>query len=154
SASAWGRATSRPLPRGGGERSLALGPLEPTAAMDLLVDRARAVKPDFELTDGNSAHLPALCVAPPPPPPPPAPGAPRLRVLTPAALVERLDRALSVLTAGDRDLPERQRTLRATIEWSAQLLRPEERELLLRLGVFRAGFGLDAAEWVGGGAPR
>ena len=69
-------------------------------------------------------------------------------MLTPAALADRLDHALSVLTTGDRDLPERQRTLRATIEWSAQLLHPEERELLLRLGVFRAGFGLDAAEWM------
>src|SRR4029453_19518858 len=99
SASAWGRATSRPLPRGGGERSLALGPLEPTAAMDLLVDRARAVKPDFELTDGNSAHLAAICVALDNAPLALELAAARLRVLTPAALVERLHPALSLPTA-------------------------------------------------------
>lgn len=141
-------ATSRTLLHVGGERSLALGPLEPAAAIDLLVDRARAMKPDFELTDGTSAQLAAICAALDNAPLALELAAARLRVLTPAALVERLDHALSLLTAGDRDLPERQRTLRATIDWSAQLLRPEERELLLRLGVFRAGFGLDAAEWM------
>ena len=141
-------ATSRVLLRIGGERSLALGPLEPSAAMDLLVDRARAVKPDFELTDDNTAGIAAICTALDNAPLALELAAARLRVLTPAALVDRLDHALSLLTAGDRDLPERQRTLRATIDWSAQLLRPEERELLLRLGVFRAGFGLDAAEWM------
>ena len=52
---------------------------------------------------------------------------------------------------GARDLPERQRTLRATIDWSAQLLSDPERDLLLRLGVFRAGFGLDAVEWMADG---
>ena len=75
----------------------------------------------------------------------------RLRVLTPTVLMERLDHALPLLVGGARDLPERQRTLRATIEWSAQLLSDAERELLLRLGVFRAGFGLDAVEWMSDG---
>ena len=123
-------ATSRILLRVGGERSLALGPLEPAAAMDLLVDRARAVKPDFELTDDNTAGIAAICTALDNAPLALELAAARLRVLTPAALVDRLDHALSLLTAGDRDLPERQRTLRATIDWSAQLLHPEERELL------------------------
>jgi len=53
-----------------------------------------------------------------------------------------------VLVGGARDRPERQRTLRATIDWSAQLLRDPERDLLLRLSVFRTGFALDAAEWM------
>jgi predicted ATPase len=141
-------ATSRILLRVGGEHSLALGPLDPAAATDLLVDRARAVKPDFELTDQNSADITAICTALDNAPLALELAAARLRVLTPAALVDRLGHALSLLTTGDRDLPERQRTLRATIEWSAQLLHQEERELLLRLGVFRAGFGLDAAEWM------
>ena len=56
-----------------------------------------------------------------------------------------------MLVGGARDLPERQRTLRATIDWSAQLLSSPERDLLLRLGVFRAGFGLDAVEWMADG---
>ena len=63
-------------------------------------------------------------------------------------LSERLDRALPLLVGGARDRPERQRTLRATIDWSAQLLSDQERDLLLRLAVFRSGFSLDAAEWM------
>ena len=141
-------ATSRILLRVTGEQNLELGPLPPEAAVELLVERARAVKPDFELTDENSAPLAAICAALDCAPLALELAAARLRVLTPAALEERLDRALPLLTGGARDLPARQRTLRATIDWSAQLLRPEERELLLRLGVFRSGFGLDAAEWM------
>lgn len=141
-------ATSRVLLRVSGEHSVALGPLEPAAATELLVERARAVKPDFELDAGNATSIAAICSALDNAPLALELAAARLRVLTPAALVDRLDHALSLLTTGDRDLPERQRTLRATIDWSAQLLRPEERELLLRLGVFRAGFGLDAVEWM------
>jgi hypothetical protein len=125
-----------------------IGPLDPAAATDLLVDRARAVKPDFELTDANAAQVAAICTALDCAPLALELAAARLRVLTPAALEERLDHALPLLTGGARDLPERQRTLRATIDWSAQLLRPAERELLVRLGVFRSGFGLDAAEWM------
>ena len=141
-------ATSRILLRVTGEQSIELGPLPPEAAVDLLVERARAVKPDFELTDANAAQVAAICTALDCAPLALELAAARLRVLTPAALEERLDHALPLLTGGARDLPERQRTLRATIDWSAQLLREEERDLLLRLGVFRSGFGLDAAEWM------
>ena len=115
------------------------------------MERARAVKPDFELTDDNAAQVVAICGALDNVPLALELAAARLRVLTPAALVERLDHALPLLVGGARDLPERQRTLRATIEWSAQLLSDPERELLLRLGVFRAGFGLDAVEWMADG---
>ena len=141
-------ATSRILLRVTGEHSLELGPLPPEAAVELLVERARAVKPDFEPTDENAGQLAAICTALDCAPLALELAAARLRLLTPAALEERLDRALPLLTGGARDLPARQRTLRATIDWSAQLLRPEERELLVRLGVFRSGFGLDAAEWM------
>src|SRR6185312_16836010 len=58
---------------------------------------------------------------------------------------------LSVLVGGSRDLPERQQTIRRTIEWSTQLLAPEQRRLLTRLGVFEGGFTLEAAEFVGAG---
>ena len=75
----------------------------------------------------------------------------RARVLTPEAMVDRLDHALTLLAGGARDLPERQRTMQATIEWSTRLLGDDQRELLLRLGVFRTGFGLEAAEWMSAG---
>ena len=68
--------------------------------------------------------------------------------MTPGALVERLDHALPLLADGGRDLPERQRTIRATIEWSIRLLSDDARRLLLRLGVFPTGFALEAAVWM------
>ncbi|GAA1761029.1 DUF4062 domain-containing protein [Agromyces humatus] len=144
-------ATSRILLRVRGEQNVPLGPLPSREAGELFVDRARAVKPDFELTDANARHVVAICEALDNVPLALELAAARLRVLTPSTLLERLDHALPLLVGGARDLPERQRTLRATIEWSAQLLSQGERELLLRLGVFRTGFGLDAVEWMSDG---
>jgi predicted ATPase len=141
-------ATSRILLRVRGEQNVPLGPLHSPEAGELFVERARAVKPDFELTDANARQVIAICGALDNVPLALELAAARLRVLTPTVLMERLDHALPLLVGGARDLPERQRTLRATIEWSAQLLTDAERELLLRLGVFRAGFGLDAVEWM------
>ena len=68
------------------------------------------------------------------------------RVLAPADLLDRLHRRLAVLAGGARDLPERQRTMRAAIEWSVELLPPTAHELLTRLGVFACSFSLDAVE--------
>ena len=144
-------ATSRILLRVRGEQNVPLGPLPPSDAVELFTERARAVKPDFELTVDNAVQVAAICEALDDVPLALELAAARLRVLTPAALVERLDHALPLLVGGARDLPERQRTLRATIDWSAQLLSEPQQELLLRLGVFRAGFGLDAAEWMSDG---
>ena len=144
-------ATSRILLRVRGEQNVPLGPLPSSDAAELFAERARAVKPDFELTAENARQVVAICEALDNVPLALELAAARLRVLTPTALVERLDHALPLLVGGARDLPERQRTLRATIDWSAQLLSDPERELLLRLGVFRSGFGLDAAEWMSDG---
>jgi predicted ATPase len=144
-------ATSRILLRVRGEQNVPLGPLPSPEAAELFVERARAVKPDFELTDDNASQVIAICGALDNVPLALELAAARLRVLTPAALIERLDHALPLLVGGARDLPERQRTLRATIDWSTQLLSDPERELLLRLGVFRGGFGLDAVEWMSDG---
>jgi predicted ATPase len=72
----------------------------------------------------------------------------RVKVLTPEQIAERLGHSLDLLTAGARDLPERQRTLRATIEWSHDLLNEEEQSLFVRLAVFAGGFDLESAERV------
>ncbi|MET0781910.1 MAG: DUF4062 domain-containing protein [Microbacterium sp.] len=144
-------ATSRILLRVRGEQNVPLGPLPSTDAAELFAERARAVKPDFGLTEDNAAQVVAICGALDNLPLAIELAAARLRVLTPASLLERLDHSLPLLVGGARDLPERQRTLQATIEWSAQLLSDPQRELLMRLGVFRTGFGLDAVEWMSEG---
>ena len=74
----------------------------------------------------------------------------RVALLEPAELLERLDQRLPLLTSRSHSAPERQRTLRATIEWSYQLLSPAEQKLFARLGVFRGSFSLDAVEAVCG----
>ena len=71
-----------------------------------------------------------------------------MRVLEPAALLQRLDHALDLLTSGDRDLPLRQRTLRATISWSYSLLDAAEQQLLRRLSGFHEGWTFEAMEQV------
>src|SRR3712207_1432941 len=75
--------------------------------------------------------------------------APQTRVLGPTALLSRLDQALQA--GGARDLPERQRTMRATLDWSHELLHEPEKELFRRLSVFSGGWTLEAAESVGAG---
>jgi predicted ATPase len=72
----------------------------------------------------------------------------RIKLLPERALLQRLDQRLKVLAGGPRDLPERQRTLRAAIDWSFELLEPEQRRLFARLAVFAGGRSLDAVEQV------
>ncbi len=140
--------TSRSLLRVGGERRYELDPLPPAEALTLFVERAHAVRPDFEITPGNADDVGRICTALDGLPLAIELAAARIRVLPPAELARRLDRRLPLLVGGARDLPERQRTLRATIEWSAQLLDGPERTLLALLGVFEGGFTLEAAEAV------
>jgi len=128
-----------------------LPPLEElgqTAAVRLFVDRARAVKSDFALNEANTPAVVEIVHR--------LDGLPlalelvaaRARALSPAALAVRLDRRLPLLTGGAQDLPDRQRTLRNTIAWSYDLLRPNEQTLFRRLGVFAGGCTLEAAEAV------
>jgi predicted ATPase len=139
-------ATSRAPLRVHGEREFAVDPLPESDAVELLVQRARSVRRDFA-PDENAKEicrrldgLPlALELA-----------AARLRSLDSAALLERLDRRLPLLTGGARNAPERQRTLRATIEWSYDLLPADRCTLFARLAVFAGTFSLDAAEKVTG----
>jgi predicted ATPase/DNA-binding XRE family transcriptional regulator len=130
-------------------RLLPLEELGQTAAVRLFVDRARAVKSDFALSKTNTAAVVEIVHR--------LDGLPlalelvaaRARALSPAALSVRLERRLPLLTGGAQDLPERQRTLRDTIAWSYDLLRPNEQTLFRRLGVFAGGWTLEAAETVG-----
>jgi len=120
-------------------------------AVELFVERARAVKPDFDLTTSNVAAVVAVCAALDGLPLAIELAAARMRVLTPSGILQRLDSRLRLLVASSRDLPERQRTLRATIEWSTGLLEEDERRLLWDLGVFSAGFTFEAIESIGAG---
>jgi predicted ATPase/class 3 adenylate cyclase len=116
-------------------------------AIQLFVERARGVRSDFHLTDDNAAAVAEICRR--------LDGLPlaielataRMNLFTPEALRDRLGSRLKALGSGARDLPERQQTLRATIEWSYQLLEPAEQRLLELLSVF-AGASLDAVEAV------
>ena len=117
-------------------------------AVDLLVRRARDLAPDFTLDAASAPAIAALCHQLDGLPLALELAAVRLRVLSPQALLSRLGRRLPVLTGGARDLPERQRTLRATLDWSYDLLTATERALFRRLAVFAGGCALAAIEAV------
>jgi tetratricopeptide (TPR) repeat protein len=112
------------------------------------VQRAAKVKPGFALSPGNAVSVARICRSLDGLPLALELAAARVRVLEPAALLQRLDHALDLLSSGDRDLPLRQRTLRATISWSYSLLAPEEQRTLRRLSVFHEGWTFDAMERV------
>ena len=123
-------------------------PVEELAALPavrLFVDRARAVRHDFTLDDTNAAAVMEICRRLDGLPLAIELAAARTRVLTPPALLGRLEHVLDSLGTGSVDLPERQRTLRATVEWSFGLLDDMERELVEALSVFADGWTLDAA---------
>ena len=139
-------ATSRAPLHLSAERELPVEPLPEEAAVELFVSRAaaagRRVEADATVAEvcRRLDNLPlALELA-----------AARAKLLSPAALLQRLDAALPLLSGGARDLPERQQTLRATIEWSHDLLDDDAQAAFRRLSVFRGSFTLDAAEAVAG----
>ena len=118
----------------------------------LFLERARAVSPGFEVTRENAAAVAQICRRLAGLPLAIELAAAKIRFLDPAALLSRLDHVLS--TAPARDLPERQRTMRATLDWSHGLLTEPERVLFRRLSVFAGGFTISAAEALGeGGGP-
>ena len=118
------------------------------SAVALFVERARAVRPGFTLNDDNAAAVVEICRRLDGLPLAIELAAARCNVLTPQAMLRRLDHRLRLLTDGARDAPERQRTLRGAIAWSHDLLSTEEQILFRRLGVFVGGCTLAAAERV------
>jgi predicted ATPase len=123
------------------------------ASVSLFTERAHAAVTGFELTAGNAAAVAEICRRLDGLPLAIELAAARVRLLPPQALASRLDQRFSVLTGGARDLPERQQTLRNTLEWSFGLLPAGEQALFARLGVFAGSFSLPAAEAVGAGSP-
>ncbi|GAB2830615.1 ATP-binding protein [Microbacterium insulae] len=136
-----------------GTAPASLDPATRTPAVALFVDRAQAVKPGFDVTEDNAADLAAICRRLEGLPLAIELAAAKVRILTPAGIAERLEQSLPLLTAAVRDLPERHRTMRATIDWSVSLLPEWQRELLEDLGVFATRFTLDAVEAIGVGRP-
>ena len=119
-------------------------------AVALFVDRARTVRPGFALTEGNAAAVAEICRRLEGLPLAIELAAARIRLLEPAALLARLAASLDALGTGAVDLPERQRTLRATVEWSVGLLTGAERSLLEVAAVFTDGWTIQAAAAVAG----
>ncbi len=140
-----------------GEYEIVVHPLEvssaaqvsqPAPAVKLFLERARPINPDFAQNAVEQAAVVAICRQ--------LDGLPlaielasaRAKVLTAQAILARLGDSLQLLTGGARDLPDRQRTLRGTLDWSFQLLEDAERSLFARLAVFANGWTLEAAEAV------
>jgi predicted ATPase len=119
-------------------------------AVALFVDRARAVRPGFALTEGNAAAVAEICRRLEGLPLAIELAAARTRLLDPPALLDRLVSSLDALGTGAVDLPERQRTLRATVEWSVGLLEHGERSLLEVAAVFVDGWTIQAVSQVAG----
>jgi predicted ATPase/DNA-binding SARP family transcriptional activator len=156
-------ATSRTPLRLGGEHEYPVPPLalpepattsfEQLAANDavrLFAARAGAVDPEFQLDEENAAAVAEVCARLDGLPLAIELAAARSKLLPPETMNRRLDRALDLLVGGAQDLPGRQQTLRATLEWSHGLLNENERTLFARLAVFVGGWTLEAAEAVCG----
>jgi predicted ATPase/class 3 adenylate cyclase len=117
-------------------------------AVRLFIDRAQAIKPDFSVDAENAPAIAEICWRLDGLPLAIELAAARVRMLSPQAMLARLGKRLPLLVGGARDAPERQQTLRATIDWSHELLSPEDQILFRRLAAFAGGATLDAIEVV------
>ncbi|MGI4789543.1 MAG: AfsR/SARP family transcriptional regulator [Janthinobacterium lividum] len=130
-------------------------PQEPADLIDypsvqLFVDRAQAVRPDFQVTPLNAEAVAAICRSLEGMPLALELAAARIQALTPSQMQQQLEARLDFLTSRRRDLPPRHRSLRAALEWSTQLLTPEQTRFFIQLSVFRGGWTLEAAASVCG----
>jgi predicted ATPase/class 3 adenylate cyclase len=117
-------------------------------AVRLFIERAQAIKSDFEVNNDNAPAVAEICVRLDGLPLAIELAAARIRLLPPQAMLTRLQSRLKLLTGGARDLPARQQTLSNTIEWSYDLLEAGEKQLFRRLAVFQGGRTLEAIEAV------
>ncbi len=117
-------------------------------AIALFLDRATAIAPNLDVSGPSLKAIAQICARLDGLPLAIELAAARVRLLSPEALLERLEHLLAVLTGGGRERPARHQTLRATLDWSYDLLHPDEQSALRRLAVFNARFDLDAAEAV------
>ena len=159
-------ATSRASLGISGERAFHVPPLtlpgDTTSVPDLLrveavnffVERAQAAQAEFALTQQNAGAVTEICRRLDGLPLAIELAAARVRMLPPQALLARLDRQLSLLTSGARDVPQRLRTMRDAIAWSYDLLDPAEQAFFRRVATFSGGFTLEAAEFVSEGDDR
>jgi predicted ATPase/DNA-binding winged helix-turn-helix (wHTH) protein len=136
------------LPLPGVEPALSPGRLLDFPSIALFVQRAKAVKPDFSLTEQNADAVVQICQRLDGLPLAIELAAARIKIMSPAGLLTRIASRLELLTDGARDLPERQRTLRHAIDWSHDLLTPSEQKLFRRLSIFVGGCTLEAVEAV------
>jgi len=154
--------TSREILRLTGEQVYSLPPLslprsdgavstqdvQETEAVQLFASRARAVRPDFRLSDENVDAVVEICSRLDGLPLAIELAAARSRLMTPKEMLAQFDHRLRLLVGGVRDLPDRQQSLRASLEWSHSLLSPVEQVLFRRMAVFAGGCTLEAAEAV------
>jgi predicted ATPase/class 3 adenylate cyclase len=121
-------------------------------SVKLFIERALAVKPDFHVTNENAPAVAGICERVDGLPLAIELAAARVKLFSPQALHARLEKSLSALGGGSRDLPDRQQTLTGAIAWSYDLLEPPARRLMARFSVFARGAGLEQAEVVCGPA--
>jgi predicted ATPase len=140
--------TSRAALRIYGEQEFPVSPLAQDSAIELFIQRASAVRPSFSMTPENAPAIREICSRLDGLPLAIELAAARTRVLSPSTMLDRLESRLQLLTGGALDLPQRQQTLRSTIDWSHGLLNEAEQKLFRRLSVFVGGCTMEAAEAV------
>ena len=131
-----------------GEQEFPVTPLAQNSAIELFAQRAAAVWPDFAVTSDNAEAVQEICSRLDGLPLAIELAAARTKILSPSAIMDRLHSRMQLLTGGALDLPERQQTLRKTIDWSHDLLNAEEQKLFRRFSVLVGGCTLEAAEAV------